>query len=176
MTASRALAFCLLTTACSAAPKGPVAPTTKGTTAVADDRTWMTLSSHGARLKAPVGWRTTASGTELRAEPSDGRAVLVLDAAATKPELEAKLRALGARYGLDRIEFGAPRQTTLNGIPVVMFEDMAAESKGAPVDVFVLLGPAPAGNGILFVFLWASDLTQKHDLELIAAANTLRPL
>ena len=142
----------------------------------ADDNTWMSLASHGARLRAPPGWKTTADGTELRAEPPDGQAVLVLDAAATKPELEAKMRALGARYKLDRVDFQKPRPANLNGIPVLIFEDMAAESKGAPVDVFVMLGRAPKGNGIVLVFLYAADATQKHDLELIAAANTLRPM
>lgn len=136
----------------------------------------MTLASHGARLRVPAGWKVSTSGTELRAEPGDGKAVLVLDGAQSKPELEAKMRALGTRYGLDRVEFQNARAGNLNGIPVLMFEDMAAESKGAPVDVFVLLGEAPRGNGIVFVFLYASDATQKHDLELIAAANTLRPM
>jgi len=135
----------------------------------------MTLAPQGARLRVPAGWKVSSNGTELRAEPGDGKAVLILDAAESKSELEKKIRMLGARYGLDRVDFQPPRAGNLNGIPVLMFEDMAAESKGAPVDVFMLLGEAPHGNGIVIVFLYASDATQKHDLELIAAANTLRP-
>jgi hypothetical protein len=136
----------------------------------------MTLASQGARLRVPSGWRVSATGTELRAEPGDGKAALILDGATSKVELETKMRALGARYGLDRVDFPSPRAGNLNGIPVLMFEDMAAEAKGAAVDVFVLLGEAPKGNGIVIVFLYAADSTQKHDLELIAAANTLRPI
>lgn len=171
------LAFSVVAFGCGGGgPKGPVAPAAKASRDVADDNTWMTLSSHGARLRVPPGWTVRAEGSELRAEPTDGKAALVLDGATTRAELETKVRALGARYGLDRVDFAGIKPGNLNGIPIVMFEDMAAESKGEPVDVFVMLGEAPNGKGVLLLFLYASDKTQKHDLELIQAANTLRPI
>lgn len=156
--------------------KGPTAPAAHPNGGSADDNTWMTLSSHGARMRVPEGWTYRAEGTELRAEPSDHRAALILDGATSKQEFEAKMRALGQRYGLDRVDFSRGKPGNLNGIQIVAFEDQAAESKGDQGDVFVMLGEAPNGKGILFLFLWASDRTQKYDEQMIQAANTLRPI
>lgn len=161
---------------CGGAPKGPVAPTASPEKGVADENTWMTLSSHGARLRVPEGWTWRANSNELTAEPGDGKAILILQGANSRPEFEAKVRALGARYGLDRVDFTRAKPGKLNGIDMLMFEDMAAESKGEPVDVFVMLAEAPNGKGIMILFLYASDRTQKYDEKLIAAANTLRPI
>lgn len=161
---------------CSTTPKGPVAPTSTPEKGVADDNTWMTLASHGARLRVPEGWTWRANSNELTAEPGDGKAVLIVQGANTKQEFEAKVRSLGARYGLDRVDFTRAKPGKLNGIDTVMFEDMAAESKADPVDVFVMLAEAPNGKGIVVLFLYASDRTQKYDEKLIAAANTLRPI
>ncbi len=160
----------------SGGPHGPVAPTPHEATGVADEATWMTLASHGARLRVPPGWKYRADAAGVTAEPVDRKAVLVLSGARTRAELETKVRALGRRYGLDRVEFRGGKPGTLNGIPIVMYEDMAAETHGEPADVFVLLGEAPNGDGVVMVFLWASDRTQRHDLDLIQAANTLRPI
>lgn len=160
----------------SSAPKGPVAPTARETTGTADDGTWMTLSSAGARLRVPPGWKYRADASGFTAQPADGKAVLVLSGARTRAELETKVRALGRRYGLDRVEFRGGKPGTLNGIPIVTYEDMAAETHGEPADVFVMLAEAPNGDGVVLVFLWASDKTQRHDLDLIQAANTLRPI
>lgn len=176
MSLSRAVVFVFLCAwsglACGRT-RGPVAPTEARLTA--DDETWMTLAPYGARLRAPPGWAVQAHGSELLATPRDGHAALILDGADSKPELEAKLRALGARYGLDEVELDRGRPGRLHGIPVIMFEDMATASRGKAGDVFVLLGDAPSGRGLVFVFLWAADATQSHDVELIDAANTLRP-
>jgi hypothetical protein len=160
----------------SSAPKGPVAPTSKVEKGVADDNTWMSLTSHGARLRVPDGWTWRANTQELTAEPGDGKAVLILQGADNKQDFEAKVRSLGARYGLDRVDFSRAKPGKLNGIDMVMFEDMSAESKGEPVDVFVMLAEAPNGKGLVILFLYASDKTQKYDEKLIAAANTLRPI
>ena len=160
----------------SSTPKGPVAPVAHAEKGVADDNTWMTLTSHGARLRVPEGWTWRANSNELTAEPGDGRAVLIMEGASSKQEFEAKVRALGARYGLDRVDFSRAKPGKMNGIEMVMFEDMAAESKGDPVDVFVMLAEAPNGKGVVILFLYASDRTQKYDEKLIAAANTLRPI
>jgi len=161
---------------CASAPRGPVAPTASPVKGVADENTWMTLSSHGARLRVPEGWTFRANSNELAAEPGDGKAVLILQGADNKQEFESKVRALGARYGLDRVDFSRAKPGKLNGIDILMFEDMSAESKGQPVDVFVMLAEAPNGKGLVVLFLYASDKTQKYDEKLIAAANTLRPI
>jgi len=161
---------------CAGAPKGPIAPTASPAKGVADDNTWMTLSSHGARLRVPEGWTWRANGSELAAEPGDGKAILIVQGANTKQDFETKVRALGTRYGLDRVDFSRAKPGNLNGIDIVMFEDMSAESKGEPVDVFVMLAEAPNGKGVVVLFLYASDRTQKYDEMLITAANTLRPI
>lgn len=161
---------------CASGTNGPVAPTATAEKGVADDNTWMTLSSHGARMRVPEGWTWRAYGGELAAEPGDGRAVLILQGANSKSELEAKVRSLGARYGLDHVDFTRAKPGKLNGIDTVMFEDMAAESKSKAVDVFVMLAEAPNGKGVVILFLYASDRTQKYDEKLIQAANTLRPI
>jgi hypothetical protein len=64
----------------------------------------------------------------------------------------------------------------MNGIPVVIYEDMAAESAQTPVDVLVLVGDAPAGRGVVVLFVMAWDASQAHDPTIIDAANTLRPM
>lgn len=170
------LALVTLAGACASAPKGPVAPTAHPDKGVADENTWMTLSTHGARLRVPDGWTWRANSTELTAEPGDGKAVLILQGATSKQDFEAKVRALGARYGLDRVDFSRGKPGNLNGIETIMYEDMAAESKGDAVDVFVMLAEAPNGKGVVILFLYASDKTQKYDEKLIQAANTLRPI
>ncbi len=161
---------------CGGAPKGPVGPTPSLEKGVADDNTWMTLASHGARLRIPEGWKWRSDQYELTAEPGDGKAVLILQGANTKQEFQHRVRALGMRYGLDRVDFARAKPGKLNGIDMLMFEDMAAESKGEPVDVFVMLAEAPNGKGLMILFLYASDRTQRYDEKLIAAANTLRPI
>ncbi len=167
---------------CSSSVHGPVAPSTAEQRGVADENTWMTLASHGARLRVPAGWAfsaapsRTSADAELRAESKDGKAVMILQGATNRAEFETKVRALGARYGLDQVDFQKAKPGKINGIDIVMFEDMGAESKGRPGDVFVLLGEAPNGQGIVVLFLYAADETQKYDLELINAANTLRPI
>lgn len=155
---------------------GPMSPTATPQQGVADATTWMSLTSHGARLRVPDGWAFRAEGQELRAEPGDKKAVLILTGATSRPEFETKVRALGARYGLDQVDFTRAKPGKINGIDVLMFEDQAAESTGKAGDVFVMLGEAPNGKGILVLFLWASDDTQKYDVDLIRAANTLRPI
>lgn len=161
---------------CASGARGPVAPTAHPEKGVADDNTWMTLSSHGARLRVPEGWTWRADGQELLAEPGDGKAVLILQGANSRQEFETKVRALGARYGLDRVDFTRAKPGKLNGIETVMYEDMAAESKSEQGDVFVMLADAPNGKGVVILFLYASDRTQKYDVQLIQAANTLRPI
>jgi hypothetical protein len=173
---SIALLSSALLLGCGSSVKGPVAPVAHPEKGVADDNTWMSLTSHGARLRVPDGWTWRASSTELLAEPGDGHAVLIMEGATTKQDFEAKVRALGARYGLDRVDFSRAKPGKMNGIDMVMYEDMAAESKGKPVDVFVMLAEAPNGKGVVILFLYASDKTQKYDEKLIAAANTLRPI
>lgn len=172
----RSIALLSLLLGCASPPKGPVAPAAHPEKGVADNNTWMTLGSHGARLRVPEGWTWKANGNELAAEPGDGHAVLILEGANTKQEFEVKVRELGARYGLDRVDFSRAKPGKMNGIDMVMYEDMAAESKGKPVDVFVMLAEAPNGKGVVILFLYASDKTQKYDEKLIAAANTLRPI
>jgi hypothetical protein len=170
-------AFALvLALGCASTPKGPIAPSAHPDKGLADDNTWMTLSSHGARLRVPEGWTWRANSNELAAEPGDGKAVLILQGANNKQEFEAKVRALGARYGLDHVDFSRGKPAKLNGIDTVMYEDMAAESKAEAGDVFVMLADAPNGKGVVILFLYASDRTQKYDEKLIQAANTLRPI
>ncbi len=178
MSITRSLSLFLVVAAlgCASGPKGPVAPTAHPDKGVADDNTWMTLSSHGARLRVPEGWTWRANSHELTAEPGDGKAVLILQGATSRQEFEAKVRALGARYGLDRVDFSRAKPAKLNGIDTLMFEDMAAESKAEAGDVFVMLADAPNGKGVVILFLYASDRTQKYDVKLIQAANTLRPI
>ncbi|MGZ5968099.1 MAG: hypothetical protein ACXWP4_10570 [Polyangiales bacterium] len=162
---------------CEPSVHGPIAPSSTPQHGVADDATWMTLASHGARLRVPDGWAySSESGHELRAEPGDKKAVLILTGATSKQDFETKVRGLGARYGLDEVDFSRAKPGNINGIEVLMFEDQAAESGGKAGDVFVLLGEAPNGKGVLVLFLWAADDTQKYDVELIKAANTLRPI
>jgi hypothetical protein len=161
---------------CAPAPRGPVAPAATPASGRADDNTWMTLAVQGARLRVPPGWRYRTEGSAIVADPGNDSAVLVFEGASSRAALEARLRTLGARHGLDRVDFGRARPKQMNGIDVLIFEDMAAESSGRAGDVFVLLGDAPSGRGVVMVFLWASDATQRHDLELIDAANTLRPI
>jgi hypothetical protein len=171
----------LLLAACgsSAPPKGPVVATggaSETPPAVADDATWMTRATHGARMRIPNGWQYVQQGGALVAHPQDKRAAIVLLGADSKAELETKVRALGAQYKIEKVDFGKPKPGNLHGIDVVMYEDMVAVSEGAPADVFVLLGEAPKGTGVVIVFVMAWDATQAHDPAIIEAANTLRPI
>jgi hypothetical protein len=143
---------------------------------VADDGTWLALATQGARLRAPAGWSWTRRGDRFVAQPSDRKAALVLAGATSREELATLLRAIGAEHGVDRLELGTGRRATLNGIPIVVYEDQAAESATNPVDVLTLVGDAPSGHGVVVVVVLASDLTQAHDVALIDAANSLRPL
>ncbi len=177
---------CILATASTAcgggsggAPKGPVVAVGGEKTtapATADDATWMTLATHGARMRIPDGWQYAQQGGALVAHPTDRKAAIVLVGADSKDELEAKVRAIGADYAIEKVDFGKPKPGKLHGIDVVMYEDMAAMSKGAPADVFVMVGEAPNGLGVVIVFVMAWDETQTHDPAIIDAANSLRPI
>jgi hypothetical protein len=163
----------------SRAPKGPVVAVggvANTPTEVADDATWMTLATHAARMRIPTGWQYAEQGGTLVAHPDDKRAAIVMLGADSKEELEAKVRAIGARYQIEKVDFGKPKPGKLHGIDVVMYEDMVASSGGEPADVFVLLGEAPNGLGVVIVFVMAWDATQAHDPAIIDAANSLRPI
>lgn len=163
----------------SAAPKGPVVAVggAKDTApAVAEGSTWMTLATHGARMRIPDGWEYAQKGAMLVAHPKDKRAAIVMLGADSKEELEAKVRAIGADFQIEKVDFGKPKPGKLHGIDVVMYEDMAAVSTGSPADVFVMLGEAPNGLGVVIVFVMAWDETQVHDPAIIDAANSLRPI
>ena len=163
----------------SSAPKGPVVAVGGAANtppAVADDATWMTLATHGARMRIPDGWQYAQEGGALVAHPQDRRAAIVMLGADSKDELAAKVKAIGAQYKIEQVEFGKPKPGKLHGIDVVMYEDMAAVSEGAPADVFVMLGEAPNGLGVVIVFVMAWDATQAHDPAIIDAANSLRPI
>lgn len=160
-------------------PKGAVVQAGGGsaegsTAAVADDDTWLSLATVGARMKVPAGWRYSRKGDALVAEPVDKKAAIVFVGAGTAKDFEAKVRAVGADYKIDKVDFGKPRPGTLHGIAVTSYEDMVAESNGTPVDVFVMTGDAPKGMVMVFVMAW--DETQAHDPAIIDAANSLRPL
>ena len=164
----------------AAAIKGPVVqPASAETTTapgVADDDTWMTLGAQGARMKIPAGWSFTRRGDALIATPPDGKAAIVFSGATTREELDARLRSIGQRFQLDGVDFRkSARKASVHGIDVAVFEDMAAETAGTPADVLVLLGDAPNGRGVVVVFVMAWDASQAHDLDIIAAANSLRP-
>jgi hypothetical protein len=163
--------------ACSSS-RGPVARAGASGEAsgLADDGTWLGLEAQGARLRAPTGWTWTRRGDRFVAEPTDRKAALVLAGATSVLELATLLRTIGAEHGVDRLELGTGRRATLHGIPVVVYEDQAAESSSKPVDVLTLVGDAPSGRGVVVVVVLASDLTQAHDVALIDAANSLRPL
>ena len=164
----------------TAAPKGPVVAMDSDDSATApgtaDDATWMTLAAQGARMRIPAGWSWTRKGQALVARAADKKAAIVLLGATTKQELEAKVRAVGDEFKTDQVDFGKGRPAKLHGIDVVMYEDMAASNAGTPADVFVMLGDAPNGHGVLMVFVMAWDATQAHDPAIIEAANSLSPL
>ena len=164
----------------STAVKGPVArgggPSGAGDRGVADDDTWMTLATHGARMRVPAGWSYEAKADSLTAQPNDKKAAIVLTGAATKADFEAKVRSIGVDYNVEKVDFGKPKPGKLHGIDVVMYEDMVAVSNGQPADVFVMLGEAPNGTGVIVLFIMAWDGTQVHDQNIIDAANSLRPL
>ena len=143
----------------------------------ADEGTWMTLAAQGAQMKIPSGWSWTRKGDALVAKPKDGKAAMVFAGAATREELEARVRSIGEGFRLDEVDFRKNgRKANLHGIDVAVFEDMAAETSGTPADVLVMLGDAPNGRGVVMVFVMAWDASQAHDLAIIDAANSLRPL
>jgi hypothetical protein len=165
----------------ASATKGPVlnAGSEASTTppGVADDATWMTLAAQGARMKIPSGWSWSRKGDAFVARPDDGKAAIVFAGATTKAALETEVRSIGESYRLDEVDFRKNgRKAKLHGIDVAVFEDMAAETSGTPTDVLVLLADAPNGRGVVVVFIMAWDASQSHDLAIIDAANSLRPL
>ena len=165
----------------SSASTGPVvkagSPASTTPPGVADDGTWMTLAAQGARMKIPSGWSYAREGDALVAKSRDGKAAIVFAGATRKEELEARVRAIGDDFRLDEVDFRKNgRKANLHGIPVAVFEDMAAETSGTPADVLVMLGDAPNGRGAVMVFVMAWDASQDHDLAIIDAANSLSPL
>jgi hypothetical protein len=165
----------------SSGAQGPVvkAGSAESTTppGVAGEGTWMTLAAQGARLKIPNGWSYARKGDALVAKSTDGKAAIVFAGATTREELEVRVRAIGDGFRLDEVDFRKNgRKATLHGIPVSVFEDMAAETSGTPADVLVMLGDAPNGRGVVLVFVMAWDASQDHDLAIIDAANSLSPL
>ena len=160
--------------------KGPVvaagSPETATPPGTADDATWMTLAPQGARMRIPSGWSWARKGQALVARSGDKKAAIVFLGATTKQELDAQVRAIGDEFKTDQVDFTKGRPGKLHGIDVVMYEDMAAANAGTPADVFVMLGDAPNGHGVLMVFVMAWDATQAHDPAIIEAANSLQPM
>ncbi len=145
----------------------------KGT---ASGGTWLSLEARGAKLRAPEGWTWTRRGERFRAEAADKVAVIELAGADDRVQLANLLRTIGAEHGLDQIDLKKGRSTTVHGITSVIYEDMSAEASRVPVDVLTLVGDAPNGHGVVVVVVIANDASQKHDLALIDAANSLQPL
>lgn len=158
------------TTAPTAVGADVAAPTVAG----AD--TWMTLAAQGARMKVPAGWSIEKSGDALLAKPKDGSAAIVFAGATTKREIETALRSIGDRFRVDGVDYAKGRPARVHGIPVVVYEDMAATTTRTPADVLVMVGDAPNGKGVVMVFVMAFDESQAHDLAIIDAANSLSPL
>lgn len=175
-----ATSACGGSTAAAAPPKGAVlsAGSVEGSSAaaIADDDTWLSLEAHGARMQVPAGWSYSRRGGELVAEPKDHKAAVVFTGAAARSELEAKVRAIGAEWKVEQVDFGKPRAAKIHGIDCELYEDMVAVSGGQPADVFVLVGDAPNGKGVVITFIMAWDSSQTDDPQLIDAANSLRPL
>lgn len=160
----------------SSSPKGPVVAGEGSGSGVADDGTWVTLAAQGARMRLPNGWTWSHEGKAIVAKPTDGHAAIVFAGATTKEELEAQVRAIGRDFSIDDVDFKkSGRKGNVHGIPVAVYEDMAASTSGTPADVLVLLGDAPNGRGVVMVFVMAHDASQLHDVSIIDAANSLRP-
>jgi hypothetical protein len=178
-----ALASMLLFACASRAPHhGPVVagqgggPTAGPETGTADDATWMTLASHGARMRVPEGWHWTRKGDALVAEPADKKAALVFFGADSRADFDAKVRELGKGYEIEKVDYGKGRPVSLRGIDAVVYEDMVAVSRGTAADVLMMVGEAPNGKGVVVVFVMAWDATSAHDPLIIEAANSLRPI